>query len=166
MSSNAIIVPVTAIEERHLAQLLDDFVELIDTSRDSVDPAIARLTPNPYPDDIDSATDFADTTRDDLLDRRLTDARRVRATLGDVDDDIESLTRGALFPKELIVPVDLVDAWLRTLTAIRLVIATRLDITTDDDPGVDGDHDVYDWLGYRLELLVQAADDAGTGLTS
>ena len=53
-----------------------------------------------------------------------------------------------------------VDAWLRTLTAIRLVVATRLGITSDDEQsGDDGRHDVYDWLGYRLELLIEAADE-------
>lgn len=164
MTSEAIVVPITPIEEHHLAQLVDDFLELIGASRDSDDPAIARLTPNPYPDDADSAAGFADTTRDDLLDRRVADARRVRASIGDADGDSASFTDGTLSPKELAVPVDLVDAWLRTLTAIRLVIATRLGIVSDEDSGADGSHDVYDWLGYRLELLIQAADDAGTGL--
>lgn len=164
MTADAIVVAITAIEEHHLAQLVDEFLELIGASHDLADPAIARLTPNPYPDDADAAGDFADATRDDLLDRRLSDARRVRASLGDLDHDSESFAGGTLSPKELVVPVELVDAWLRTLTALRLVIATRLGIVSDEDSGVDGSHDVYDWLGYRLELLIQAADEAGTGL--
>lgn len=163
MTSEAILVPLTTIERHHLVQLVEEFLELIETSRDFGDPAIARLTPNPYPDDADSATDFADSTRDELLDRRLADARRARTTLGDAEPDLTSLTSEMLSTQEeLVVPVDVVDPWLRTLTAIRLVIATRLGITSDEDPGADGSHDVYDWLGYRLELLVQAADDADT----
>ena len=43
---------------------------------------------------------------------------------------------------------------------MRLVLATRLgiDSETDHDPEVPA-FAVYDWLGYRLELLVQAADE-------
>ena len=39
----------------------------------------------------------------------------------------------------------------------------RLGITTDEQTATDGRHDVYDWLGYRLELLIQAADEADEG---
>lgn len=164
MTAVTIVIPITVIEELHLAQLVDDFLELIDTSRDATDPAIARLTPSPYPDDADAAADFAESTRDDLLDRRLLDARRVRAALGTFPDGIEALEGEALTTRDLLVAADEIDPWLRTLTAIRLVIATRLGITTDDQVGDDGRHDVYEWIGYRLELLIQAADDAGAGL--
>ena len=164
MTAVTIVIPITVIEELHLAQLVDDFLELIDTSRDAADPAIARLTPSPYPDDPDAAAGFAESTRDDLLDRRLHDARRVRATLGTFPDGIESLENEALTTRDLLVSADEIDPWLRTLTAIRLVIATRLGITSDDQVGEDGRHDVYDWIGYRLELLIQAADEAGAGL--
>ncbi|MGH3689074.1 MAG: DUF2017 family protein [Microbacterium sp.] len=167
MTSEQIVIPITTIEELHLAQLVDDFVELIDTSRGTEDPAIDRLTPTPYPDDPDSAAEFADSTRDDLLDRRLIEARRVRAALGDFDGGADSLKEAdALTTRELVVPAEEIDLWLRTLTAIRLVIATRLGITSDEQTGSDGRHDVYDWLGYRLELLIQAADEAEAGLNS
>ena len=56
-------------------------------------------------------------------------------------------------------PEDL-RAWLRTLAALRLVLASRLGIKTEDD------HDdasprfgIYDWLGFRLDGLVRAADE-------
>ncbi|PRB19281.1 hypothetical protein CQ042_00465 [Microbacterium sp. MYb62] len=148
------------IEGFHLAQLVDDFLELIDTSRDSGDPAIERLTPSPYPDDPDSATDFAASTRGDLLDRRLADARRMREALSAVAGRGEPLEHEALDTRDVLIAADDVDAWLRTLTAIRLVVATRLGITSDEQSSTDGRHDVYDWLGYRLELLIQAADEA------
>lgn len=60
----------------------------------------------------------------------------------------------------MLVSIESIDAWLRTLTAIRLVIATRLGITSDEDPGGDDRHGIYDWLGYRLDLLIHAADEA------
>lgn len=160
MSTETIVMPITVIEEFHLAQLVDDFVELVDGSRNDGDPALERLTPSPYPENADAAAGFADTTRDDLLDRRLADARRVRASLDAFSGGIDSLSEGeALLTHDVLVSADSIDAWLRTLTAIRLVIATRLGITSDDDTGTDGRHDVYDWLGYRLELLIQAADE-------
>ena len=43
---------------------------------------------------------------------------------------------------------------MRTLTAIRLVIASRLGIEDEDDRDEDDPRfGVYDWLGYRLEGL-------------
>jgi hypothetical protein len=68
------------------------------------------------------------------------------------------------------VEVDLnpaqVQAWLRTLTDVRLALATRLGIEDDahewDDDGDDPAavmHDVYDWLGFVQETLVLAIDD-------
>lgn len=160
MTSDAIIIPITMIEEFHLARLVDDFLELVDTSRDSDDPAIDRLTPSPYPDDADSAAEFSDSTRSDLLDRRLLDARRMRRSLRAFEDGVEPLESEALTTREIAVAADELDSWLRTLTAVRLVIATRLGITAEDESEEDGRHDVYDWLGYRLELLIQAADEA------
>jgi hypothetical protein len=159
VTADSVIISITGIEELHLAKLVDDFLELIGTSRNVGDPAIDRLTPNPYPDDPDSAAGFAESTRDDLLDRRLADARRTRDSLGTFSD-AELTETEALRTRELVVPVDGLDAWLRTLTAIRLVIADRLGITSDEHTDADGRHDVYDWLGYRLELLIQAADEA------
>ncbi len=62
-------------------------------------------------------------------------------------------------------PEDL-QAWLRTLAAIRLVLATRLGIKTEDDHDEDDPRfGIYDWLGYRLDGLVRAAE-ARTDLTS
>lgn len=156
-----IVMPITVIEEYHLARLVDDFIELVDESRGTDDPAMERLTPNPYPEDPDAGAEFADAVRDDLLDRRLADAREVRAALDEYPTGIDSLTEeDALEVREVLITVENLDSWLRTLTAIRLVIATRLGITSDDQGAEDGRHDVYEWVGYRLELIIQAADEA------
>ncbi|WP_372466868.1 DUF2017 family protein [Microbacterium maritypicum] len=161
MSDDIIVMPITVIEEFHLSRLVEDFIELVSESRGTDDPAIDRLTPNPYPEDSDAAAEFADATRDDLLDRRLADARRVRAALDEYPTGIDSLTEeDALEVRETLIAFESLEAWLRTLTAIRLVIATRLGITSDVQPGEDGRHDVYEWVGYRLELIIQAADEA------
>jgi hypothetical protein len=162
VNAATLVMPITVIEEFHLGRLIEDFIELIGGSRDTSDPAVERLAPNPYPDDSEAAIDFADATRDDLLDRRLSDARQVRAALAAFPTGIDSLSeQDALDVREILITIDGVDAWLRTLTALRLVIATRLGITSDDQTsGEDGRYEVYEWVGYRLELIIQAADEA------
>ncbi|WP_259461103.1 MULTISPECIES: DUF2017 domain-containing protein [unclassified Microbacterium] len=157
-SERIVVLPMALIEGIHLAQIVEDFLDLV-KGRDAADPAVRRLTPSAYPDDLSAAASFADSTRDDLLDRRLGDAATVRQALAPFDADAEALTEDeALASRDLAIAIDDLDAWLRTLTAIRLVIAERLGIASEDDEADDGRRDVYDWLGYRLEVLIQAAD--------
>ena len=60
---------------------------------------------------------------------------------------------------ELMLSAPEAAAWLRTLAALRLVLASRLGIRTEDDHDPeDPRFGVYDWLGYRLELLVRARE--------
>ena len=72
-------------------------------------------------------------------------------------------------PSETQVEVELgpdeVQAWLRTLTDIRLSLAVRLGIETEEDHMLlenSSDQatvamgELYDWLGYVQETLVQA----------
>ncbi|MEU4015905.1 DUF2017 family protein [Microbacterium sp. NPDC028030] len=161
MTAGTLVTRMTLIEEIHLARLIDDFIELVDGSRETDDPAIGRLTPSPYPEDSEAASQFADATRDDLLDRRLADAREARAALDDFASGVDQLTeKEAMSAREVLISPASIDAWLRTLTAIRLVIATRLGITDDEDAGESGPHEVYEWVGYRLEMIIQAADEA------
>ncbi|WP_091233007.1 DUF2017 family protein [Microbacterium sp. 3J1] len=161
MSDADIRMRISRVEGAQLLQLVDDFRDLV-TARDAGDPAVARLTPSPYPEDDDASASFADATRRDLLDRRIADAFVVRAGLAELAADIPLLTqKEALTEHELTISIEDVDAWIRTLAALRLVIASRLDIL-DVDLEVDVEDDprygVYEWLGYRLEVVVQAAD--------
>lgn len=148
------------IEGIHLGRLVDEFEELIGSTHDSTDPAILRLTPSPYPDDEQATAAFAESTRNDLLDRRSTDAAVVRSALARFDADPESLTEAeAMRSSEVVIDADDIDSWLRTLTALRLVLASRLGIAEEDRHDTDDPRFVmYDWLGYRLEVLVQAAE--------
>lgn len=160
MTERAVLLSIARLEGIHLSRLVDDFAELVGSDRDASDPAIGRLTPNVYPDDADASRAFADSTRDDILDRRIADAATVRSALDGFDVDTDSLSEEeALASRDVIIPEVDIDAWLRTLTALRLVIASRLEITDDDqyDPE-DPRYGVYTWLGYRLEGLIEAAD--------
>jgi hypothetical protein len=160
MTADTVVVQITLLEEYHLARIVDDFIELVRDSEGEADPAVERLAPIPYPDDTAAADEFARATRSDLLERRLVDARVVRDAL-DSDAEIEALSEAeALATRDVTLATSTLDSWLRTLTAIRLVIASRLGITSDEEASEDARHEVYDWIGYRLELIVEAADAA------
>jgi len=60
------------------------------------------------------------------------------------------------------------ETWLRSFTDIRLALATRLGVEEDDeevwaalpdeDPRAQA-HDIYEWVGYLQETLVEALVD-------
>lgn len=162
----AIELDLSLVEAAHLTDLIDQFLDVLTVevgTAATADPAIARLVPDAYPDDADAAGEFRRLTQADLLDRRRSDARAVAATLF---LDGEPVTPASLDParrdERLRVPLDSAasQAWLRTLSALRLVLATRLGIETEDDHADDDPRfGVYDWLGYRLDGLVRALSD-------
>jgi len=115
------------------------------------DPAIARLLPNAHADDDAASADFRRLTERSLSSRKVTNAQAVLTSL---ESDSGSVVLDAA----------LVQSWLRTLADIRLVIASRLGIEADDDQGTaDTDElvmlrDVYDWLGFVTESLIEALE--------
>jgi hypothetical protein len=160
-SERAVALDLTRIEAAHLAGLVGQFAELVEESAVTTDdPAIGRLVPDGYADDPDAAREFRDLTEDDLLARRRADARIVLATLQDaaaISDDPHD--PALLETAEIRLDPGAVQAWLRTLAAIRLVLASRLGIVEADDHDEDDPRfGIYDWLGYRLHGLVTAVD--------
>lgn len=157
MTADLVLLTIARIEAQHLAGLVQQFSDLLRETEDaSSDPAVARLVPDAYPDDAAAAGEFRHATEDDLLDRRRDDADRVLATLsaaggldGPADTEVVDV---ALSPDDA-------RAWMRALAAIRLVIASRLGIASEEDHDEDDPRfGVYDWLGYRLEGLIHAID--------
>ncbi len=132
------------------------------------DPVLKRLLPDAYRDDSDDAAEF----------RRFTEQSLVSAKVANASMLIESLRIGAVddpygppLDEDADVEVELdpeqVQAWLRALTDIRLALAVRLGVETDedlerlaasDDDAVLALGDVYDWLGFVQESLVVALD--------
>jgi len=124
------------------------------------DPVLQRLLPDAYRDDEEGAADFRRFTEQGLREGKVRNAQTVIASLeaggmGDESDDDVDVDLDA----------DQVQAWLRSLTDIRLALATRLDITEDDEdrwsslPEDDPAyvmHEIYDWLGFVQESLVLA----------
>jgi Arc/MetJ-type ribon-helix-helix transcriptional regulator len=158
-----VVLELATAEAIHLAELLRQLLDLLQDSAQEGDrdPAVLRLAPDAYPDDAEASGEFRSVTRDDLLDRRRDDAQRLLAQLATVaplDTDPETLEE---MGPELAIGLEPGDvaAWLRTLTALRLVIATRLGIATEDvhDPD-DPRYGIYDWLGFRLDGLLRALE--------
>lgn len=156
-----VVVEMTAIEAAHMRDLVTQFVDLLagGTASAGDDPAIARLVPDAYRDDDEAAAEYRRLTESDLLDRRLTDAQAVAAAL---------VAAGVAAPAELdpatamdavVLPLTPVQAqtWLRTLAALRLVLASRLGVVSEDDHDPeDPRFGIYEWVGFRLDGLVQA----------
>ena len=149
------------------------------------DPAIARLLPNAYSGDDDASREFRQLTERGLASRKIDNAVIVLHSLEkiaaeahvtpSVADDADAATvpddASALFEAyqddagtEIALDDPTAIAWLRTLTDIRLTIAARLGIESDDDTVDDTDDaalvlaDVYNWLGLITESLVEAVD--------
>ncbi len=161
--SDAVVITFTRVEAVHLRGLVGQFVDLLSDADAASDPAVSRLTPSAYPDDAASADQFRAATRADLLRRRSEEAATVLADLasaGELDPADDHAFDEALTQMEISLEPRQVAAWLRTLNAVRLVLAERLGIDDEDDhPADDPRFGVYEWLGYRLELLIGATED-------
>jgi hypothetical protein len=130
------------------------------------DPVLARLFPNAYVDDEESAGEFRRFTESGLRNRKVANASVIVDTLDDAglpeeaDDDIT-------------IDVELdqasATAWMTALTDIRLALATRLGVEEDDEerwislPEDDPARQVYaiyHWTGFLQETLVEALSKA------
>lgn len=160
MSEQILVLELARVEAAHLAGLVGQFRDLLrDSAPEDGDPALVRLAPAAY-DDEDAAREFRALTQHDLLDRRAADAEVVLASLPDAAELPDDPEDPALLEQvEIRLDADAVRAWMRTLAAVRLVLATRLGITdADDHDPEDPRFGVYDWIGYRLDGLVTALD--------
>ncbi|AZS36983.1 hypothetical protein CVS47_01608 [Microbacterium lemovicicum] len=163
--SRLVVLEMTRIEATHLAGLVGQFVELLEDDVEGArtdDPAVARLVPPAYADDEEAAREFRSLTEDDLLSRRAADAHAVLSSLGPEIIDEDADLSLATVTDVITIPLDPngVRSWLRTLAAVRLVLASRLGIIDDDDHSEDDPRfGIYDWLGFRLDGLVRAATE-------
>lgn len=144
-------------EAEYLRELVEQYVELVTTPDDPRDPAARRLSPDAYPDDPDAAAEFRELTRDDLAATRAADARLVLAPLSRPRDHAGDAESAAILT--LALDAQEQTAWLRTLAGLRLVLAERIGISDESImPVGDPRFDVYEWLGYRQEMLLRSLD--------
>jgi len=142
--ARGILLELSPAELELLRTLLAQYDELVESSGD--DPALARLFPVAYPDDPDAAAEFSRYTRSGLVDSKTANSGAVAADLagGEVVD---------LAP-------DAAERWLPVLTDLRLIVAERIGIRTDDDPVPDDAlGEVYHWLGQLQAYLIDAIDE-------
>ena len=124
------------------------------------DPVLLRLLPDAYRDDTEDSAEFRRFTEGSLTSAKVDNAQRVISTL---TDDVGEV--GGDDPIEVELDGNAAQAWLRSLTDIRLSLAVRLGIETEEDQTLlaastdDAELamlDVYDWLGWVQETLVSA----------
>jgi Domain of unknown function (DUF2017) len=127
------------------------------------DPALARLLPVATTEDDELAAEFRRFTEIGLRQRKSANLRVAAATLTEVH---RTRAKGS----DLHLEDDDAVAWLTALTDVRLVLAERLEIRTDDDADAlqdlldDAEEDdprawlaaVYDFLTWLQETLVHA----------
>ena len=142
---------------------LEALLDFTGPTEEPDDPVLARLFPTAYPDDPEAAGDFRRFTEGTLRDGK------ADAAVALIDGLEEAGLPPELAEDGLVIDVELDEAtaesWMRSFTDMRLALATRLEVEegdedywvtlSDDDPRGQA-HDIYLWLGYLQETLVEA----------
>ena len=121
---------------------------------DTSDPVIARLFPPAYRDDPKAEAEF----------RRFTETAQRRSRIEQAELVLDALRQTNAGSDPAVVRALDSEAWLKTISAIRLSLSVRLGIETADDAAameqLDDDdpqavlYGMYEWLGYFLEGLL------------
>lgn len=144
----------------------DPFEALMDFSgpeTEPEDPVLARLFPTAYPADPEAAAEFRRFTEGTLRDGKANAAISIIDGLEEAGLPPELTEDGLMIDVELDEPD--AEVWMRSFTDLRLALATRLEIEEgdeefwyslpDDDPRSQA-HDIYDWVGYLQQSMVDA----------
>ena len=147
----------------HVDDPLEALLDFSGPTEEPEDPVLARLFPTAYPDDPEAAGDFRRFTEGTLRDGKAEAAVAVIDVLEDAGLPPELTEEGLVIDVELEEPT--AETWLRSFTDIRLALAVRLEVEEGDEEywdTLDGEdprgqaHDIYMWLGYLQESLVDA----------
>src|SRR5918992_3546577 len=144
----------------------DPFEAMMDFSGPTAepeDPVLARLFPAAYTDDEEAAGEFRRFTEATLRDGKAAAACTIIDGLEEAGLPPQLDEEGLMIDVELDQPT--AEIWMRSFTDLRLALATRLGVEQDDedywhslpddDPRAQA-HDIYEWVGYLQETLVQA----------
>ena len=176
-----VVTKVDPVERSMVRQLLDEMCELLtaDDDIDAIDldplaaqlglqdltgeevetpedPVLARLLPDAYTEDEESASEFRRLTDTSLRRGKIDDAEIMRMGLDRADSDPNGTV--ALTPDQAV-------SWLRALNDLRLALGVRLEITTDsalDTAGIPDDDPravlvaPYDFLTWWQDSLLNA----------
>ena len=144
----------------------DPFEAMMDFSGPTTapeDPVLQRLFPTAYADDEEAAAEFRRFTEGTLRDGKADAAVALIDGLEEAGLPPELTEDGLMIDVELDEPT--AETWMRSFTDIRLALATRLGVEEgdeekwhalpDDDPRAQA-HDIYEWVGWLQETLVEA----------
>jgi hypothetical protein len=132
-------------EREMLGELLPQLKTALAGGDAASDPGFKRLFPKAYVQDPEHEEEYQALVGDELL------ATRLRH----VDTVLETVRRDRLTEEE-------VFAWMGAVNDLRLVLGTRLDVSEETDLAVDPSHPdaaaygLYAYLGWLLEMLVDA----------
>jgi hypothetical protein len=145
------------------ADPLEALMDFSGPTTEPEDPVLARLFPTAYQHDEEAAAEFRRFTEGTLRDGKANAAITIIDCLEDAGLPPELTEEGLVIDVELDQPT--AEIWMRSFTDLRLALATRLEVEEgdeaywhslpDDDPRAQA-HDIYEWVGYLQETLVQA----------
>lgn len=135
------------------------------------DPAISRLFPDAYRDDVAASAEFRRYTRSDLASAKLAAAQSVQSSLDELaSSGAEGAADAPEGRREIALDEEHALAWMRHLTDVRLTLGARMGVVEADDelddrPEAASEEEVltrslFDWVGYVQELLIAAVEDA------
>lgn len=132
-----------------LGVLAQQFVDTV-TEPELDDAALLlRLFPDAYPGDGEASAEFRRYTRDELEQRKVEAAEQISGTAVEGTVLLDAQTSAS---------------WVRSLTDLRMMVATRLGIREDGDEPEPGPlADIYGWLGELQWVLVDLLDDGDGG---
>lgn len=144
-------VALTEEETRLLRRLVEDYLELLDAESEPDDPVVSRLFPSASLDDPEMERQFRELSLSDLDRHKRSSAKRVLDTLGSAGG-----LRASLEAEE-----DW-EAWLVTLTDLRLALGVRLGVTEETWESLPDPKDpaqlplaILHYLGTLQESLVR-----------
>jgi hypothetical protein len=146
---------VLETEEAMLLSELADQVDSVLLLGEADDPALGRLLPNAYPEDLEASDEFTRYTRESLVDGKRQAAQSVR--------DATAVEH----PDDGVVQIELDQAqawgWLTFLTDLRLILAERVGLDDDeDDTDVETRDDylraAYEWAGFVQGSMLEVLD--------
>lgn len=125
-------------------------IGILESASISDDPALARLFPDAYELDEDSADDFRRYTENELRDAKAAHLAMLVSSLELAGD-------------RTVLTADEARSWMIALNDLRLVIGTRLHLDDEEDvePDIEPEYveqltAIYQWLTWLQESLVGA----------
>jgi hypothetical protein len=140
-------------ERALLRRLCEELAELMESAGDPAevvpgDRVVARLLPDPYPDDAAASTEFQGFVRSRLAEDKAGTVRALAHDLSSGDADVGVLVR---------LDEQRIEVWLRGLTDLRLALFERAEEEWDRSQRRSLEQ-LLDWLGWLLSDLLDQLD--------